>query len=106
MDYSNLTLTQLTATANAFAQIDALMQDDLPPNFAELLTEYLGMKDEDRMHLQSEMSAKANFLAYAESMGNAEMADALQKVASDMAKMDSKALRSIADNGLSKVAEK
>lgn len=106
MEYSNLTTTQLTACANAFMQIDALMQDDLPPNFAELLTEYMGMKETDRMQLQSEMAAKANFLAYAETLGNAEMADALQKVASDMAKMDAKTLRGIAEGGLSKIAEK
>ena len=106
MDYSNLTTTQLTATANAFMQIDALMQDDLPPNFTSMLTEYVGMKEEDRMQLQSEMAAKANFLAYAESMGAPEMANALQKVATDMAKMDAKSLRSIAEGGLSKVAEK
>ena len=106
MDYSKLTTTQLTACANAFRQIDALMEDDLPPEFPSMLSEYLGMEETDRMQLQSEMSAKANFLAYAESMGAPDMADALQKVAEDMAKMDSKALRSIADGGLSKIAEK
>lgn len=103
MDYSKLTTTQLTATANAFAQIDALMQDDLPPNFSELLTEYLAMDEIDRMQLQNEMSARANFKAYAESIGNADMAEALQKVAEDMAKMDAKALRGIADGGISKL---
>lgn len=106
MDYGKLTTTQLTATANAFMQIDALMQDDLPPNFSELLTEYLTMDEADRMQLQSEMAAKANFKAYAESLGNEGMAEALEKVASDMAKMDSKALRDIAEGGLSKVVEK
>lgn len=106
MDYSKLTTTQLTTTANAFLQIDALMQDDLPPNFPELLVEYLGMKDADRVQLQSEMSAKANFKAYAESIGNADMAEALEAVAADMAKMDAKALRGIAEGGLSKIAEK
>ena len=105
MDYSKLTATQTMATANAFHQIDALMQDDLPPNFSELLTEYLGMKEADRMQLQSGMAARANFMAYAESMGNAEMADALQKVAEDMAKMDSKTLKSVASGGLSKIAK-
>lgn len=105
MDYSKLTLTQLTATANAFAQIDALMQDDLPPNFAELLTEYLGMKESDRMQLQSEMATKANFLAYAQTLGNEGMAEALEAVAADMAKMDAKALRGIADGGISKLAK-
>ena len=100
MDYSKLTTTQLTACANAFSQIDALMQDDLPPNFAELLAEYLGMKETDRMQLQSEMSAKANFRAYAASIGGADMAEALQKVAEDMAKMDAKALRGIAEGGM------
>ena len=102
MDYSKLTTSQLTATANAFMQIDALMQDDLPPNFPELLTEYRGMDEADRMQLQSEMAAKANFKAYAQALGNADMAEALQKVAEDMAKMDAKALRGIADGGLSK----
>lgn len=106
MDYGKLTLTQLTATANAFMQIDALMEDDLPPNFAELLTEYLEMDEADRMQLQSEMSAKANFKAYAQALGNEGMADALEKVAADMAKMDAKALKGIAEGGLSKVAEK
>lgn len=105
MDYSKLTTAQLTATANAFMQIDALMQDDLPPEFPSMLAEYLGMKEADRMQLQSEMSAKANFLAYAQTMGAPEMADALQKVAADMAKMDAKALRGIAEGGLSR-AEK
>ena len=106
MDYTNLTTTQLTATANAFVQIDALMQDDLPPEFPSMLAEYMAMKEADRMQLQSEMATKANFLAYAQTLGNEGMADALQKVAEDMSKMDSKALRSIADGGLSKVAEK
>ena len=106
MDYSNLTITQLTATANAFLQIDQLMQDDLPPNFAELLTEYMAMKEADRMQLQSEMAIKANFLAYAQTLGNAEMTDALQKVAADMAKMDAKSLDELAKGGLSKVTEK
>lgn len=106
MDYSKLTTVQLTACTNAFFQIDALMQDDLPPNFAELLSEYLGMKEADRMQLQSEMAAKANFLAYAQTLGNEGMAEALEAVAADMAKMDSKALRGIAEGGLAKVAEK
>ena len=106
MDYSKLTITQLTAMANAFKQIDALMQDDLPDDFPAMLAEYTAMKEADRMQLQTEMAARANFLAYAQTLGNEGMADALQKVAEDMAKMDSKALRSIADGGLSKVAEK
>lgn len=105
MDYSELTTTQLTATANAFMQIDALMQDDLPPEFPSMLTEYLDMKEADRMQLQSEMSARANFRAYAESIGNEGMAEALEAVAADMAKMDAKALRGIADNGISKLAK-
>ena len=106
MDYSKLTLTQLPATVNAFRQFDSLIDDDLPPNFSELLSEYLAMKEEDRMQLQSEMSAKANFKAYAQTLGNEGMADALQRVASDMAKMDSKSLGEIAKGGLSKIAEK
>lgn len=106
MDYSKLTASQLTATANAFLQIDALMEDDLPPNFAELLGEYMAMDEIDRMQLQSEMAARANFLAYAESMGAPEMVDALQKVAEDMAKMDSKTLKSVASGGISKLAVK
>jgi len=106
MDYSKLTISQLTATANAFMQIDQLMQDDLPPNFPELLTEYLGMEEADRMQLQSEMSAKANFKAYAQALGNEDMAEALEMVASDMAKMDAKSLDELAKGGLSKVAEK
>lgn len=105
MDYSKLTTSQLTATANAFAQIDALMQDDLPPIFSELLTEYMAMDEADRMQLQGEMAAKANFRAYAQALGNADMAEALEAVAADMAKMDAKALRSIADGGLSKATK-
>lgn len=106
MDYGKLTTTQLTACANAFFQIDALMQDDLPPNFPEMLTEYMAMDEADRMQLQSEMSAKANFKAYAQALGNEDMAEALEKVASDMAKMDSRSLNEIAKGGLSKVAVK
>lgn len=105
MDYGKLTASQLTACANAFLQIDALMQDDLPSDFPSMLSEYLGMKEADRMQLQSEMAAKANFLAYAESLGAPEMADALQKMASDMAKMDSKELGEIAKSGLSKTGK-
>ena len=106
MDYSKLTPTQLTATANAFMQIDALLEDDLPPDFPQLLAEYLEMDEFDRMQLQSEMSAKANFKAYAQALGNADMAEALEKVAADMAKMDAKSLGEIANGGLSKVAVK
>jgi len=105
MDYSKLTTTQLTAISNAFWEIDALLEDDLPPNFTDLLVEYLAMKEEDRMQLKSEMAAKANFMAYAEAMGNSEMAGALQKVASEMAEMDSKSLGEIAKGGLSKLAK-
>ena len=103
MDYSKLTSTQLTATANAFMQIDALLEDDLPPDFPQLLAEYMGMDETDRMQLQSEMSAKANFKAYAQALGNEDMAEALEKVASDMAKMDAKALRGIAEGGIAKM---
>lgn len=106
MDYSKLTITQLTATANAFMQIDILLEDDLPPDFPSMLAEYLEMDEMDRMQLQSEMAAKANFRAYAETLGNEGMADALEKVASDMSKMDSKSLNEIAKGGLAKVAEK
>lgn len=105
MDYSKLTTSQLTATANAFMQIDALMEDDLPPNFPELLTEYMALAEADRMQLQSEMAAKANFRAYAQALGNADMAEVLEAVAADMAKMDAKTLRGIADGGLSKATK-
>ena len=106
MDYSKLTANQLCVVSNAFLQMDAFMMDDLPDDFPAMLAEYLAMKESDREAIRNEMAARANFLAYAESIGNAEMADALQKVAEDMAKMDSKALMSIAEGGLSKIAEK
>lgn len=44
-------------------------------------------------------------MTYAETLGNAEMVDALQKVASDMVKMDSKTLKSVASGGLSKLTK-
>lgn len=103
MDYSKLTTMQLTAVANTFRQIDALMEDDLPPDFPQLLAEYLKMDDLERMQLQSEMSAKANFKAYAEAIGNEGMADALEKVAAEMAKMDAKQLKNVADGGIVKL---
>lgn len=102
MDYSKLTTSQLTATANAFAQIDALMQDDLPPNFSELLVEYLEMDESDRMQLQSEMSAKANFKAYAQALGNEDMAEALEAVAVEMSKMSAKDLKNVSIDVLTK----
>ena len=106
MDYSKFTTSQLTATANAFMQIDALLDDDLPPDFPQLLTEYLEMDESDRIQLQSDMAVKANFKAYAQAIGNEGMADALEKVANDMAKMDTKSLNEIVKGGLSKMAEK
>ena len=106
MDYSKLTANQLCVASNAFMQMDAFMRDDLPDDFPAMLAEYLAMKESDREEIRNEMAARANFMAYAESMGNSGIADALVKVAADLAKMDSKALRGIAEGGLAKVAEK
>ena len=106
MDYSKLTVTQLTAVSNVFMQIDTFIKDDLPPNFADMLSEYLQMDEIERMQLQSDMAVKANFKAYAQAIGNEGMADALEKVANDMAKMDTRSLNEIAKGGLSKMAEK
>jgi len=106
MDYSNLTTVELTAVSNAFWQFNEILDDFLPENFPELLMEYVQMDEAERMQLQQEMSAKANFMAYAETLGAPEMADALQKVASDMSKMDSKSLNEIAKSGVSKLATK
>ena len=107
MDYSKYTAEELYAIHNLFVQTDAYLYDvRLPNGTPELLREFASLGKEEREALMNGILARKNFLAYAESMGNAEMADALQKVASDMAKMDSKELRSIADGGLSKAAEK
>ena len=64
------------------------------------------MDESDRIQLQSDMAVKANFKAYAQAIGNEGMADALEKVANDMAKMDTKSLNEIVKGGLSKMAEK
>jgi len=106
MDYSKYIAEELYAIHNLFVQTDAYLYDvRLPNETPELLHEFASLDKEEREALMNEILARKNFLAYAESMGNADMADALQKVASDMAKMDSKELRGIAEGGLSKVTE-
>jgi len=106
MDYSKLTTMQLTATANAFMQIEMILHDDLPLEFPSMLVEYISMDEDGRMSLRNEMSVKANFLAYAESIGNEGMADALVRIADDMKGMSARELKSVASGGLSKLAEK
>jgi hypothetical protein len=106
MDYSNLSIVELTAVSNAFAQMESILEDFLPANFPKLLEEYLSMDEESRIELLGKMSAKANFMAYAESIGNEGMADALIKVADDMKGMSTRELKSVASGGLSKLAEK
>ena len=101
MDVKSLTVSQLTALSNAFMQIDLIMEDDLPENFISMFAEYMAMGKSDRMQLQSELSVKANFLAYAESTGNEGMADALMKVADDLKDMSAKQLDSVRKDGVS-----
>ena len=105
MDYTNLTTTQLTAVSNAFLQLDALLQDDLPAEFPDMLAEYLAMDGADRMQLQSEMAARANFQAYAESIGSEGIADALMKVADDLKDMSAKQLGAVKSGGIAGLAK-
>lgn len=113
MDYSKLNAEELAAAQQMLACIDEVLRsseafrpDVFIPEFASIIQEYSSNDVDGRHEIWSELGRAAAFRSYAEAMGGSEMADALQKVAEDMAKMDSKSLRSIAEGGLSKVAEK
>lgn len=71
--------------------------------FTSLMEEYASLDADGREGMWSGLVKAAAFRSYAESLGNADMADALQRIASDMAKMDAKSLRGIADEGIAKM---
>lgn len=113
MDYSKLNAEELTVAQQMLACIDEVLRSSetfrpnvFIPEFASIIQEYSSNDDDERHEIWSELGRTAAFRSYAEAMGGSEMADALQKVVSDMAKMDAKALRDIAEGGLSKVVEK
>lgn len=107
MDYKRLDRTQLVDAIDTLMAIDRAMSERrMPEGFIEYLAEFVSATSAERTDIINEMSAYFQILTFAEANGNPDMVDALQKVASDMAKMDSKALREIADGGLAKVAEK
>ena len=77
----------------------------MPPNFDELLSEYLAMEPDERAALQSEMHAKAMFRAYAEASGTPEMADALTEMADAMKGMSAKELSEVKTVGIAKLSK-
>ena len=113
MDYSKLNAEELTVAQQMLAYMDeplrsseAFRPETYIPAFTAMMQEYASADFDGRDEMWSELGKAAYFHAYAESMGAPEMADALQKVAADMAKMDAKSLDELAKGGLSKVAEK
>lgn len=73
--------------------------------FTSLMEEYASLDADGREGMWSGLVKAAAFRSYAESLGNADMADALQKVASDMAKMDAKSLDAVVKGGIASLAK-
>lgn len=112
MDYSKYTTTQLTAVANMLVQLDCVMMDDLPEDFVDIIAEYAEMDETGRAEIQNRIMTKANFLAYAELLNDdgdfeksSEIAKAIEKVADDIAKLDSTDLKSIATGGFDQMTK-
>ena len=112
MDYSKLNAEELTVAQQMLAYMDeplrsseAFRPEIYIPTFAAMMQEYVSADNDGRDEMWGELGKAVYFQAYAESMGVPEIASALQKVASDMVKMDSKSLQSIASGGLAKLTE-
>ena len=113
MDYSKLNAEELAAAQQMLACIDEVLRSSetfrpavFIPEFASIIQEYSSTDVDGRHEIWCELGRAAAFRSYAEAMGGSEMADALQKVAEDMVKMDAKALSEIAKGGLTKVEAK
>ena len=98
---SGMTTVQLTETANVLSQIDETSLDLLPDSFPDILEHYMGLESEQKKEFVSELSGKANFRAYAESMGKPEMVDALTKVVEDLDGLNRWELAEVAEAGVS-----
>ena len=107
MDYKQFNRTQMVDAIETLTVIDGAMSaHPMPDGFQEYLAEFVSAKPDERSGIINEMTTYFQILTFAEANGNPDMADALMKVADDMAKMDTKSLNDIAKNGLQKVAEK
>lgn len=89
MDYTDWTTVEISTVANTLSQLDSLLDGpgEYPDGFAELLVDYMGMDIAERASLLAELNSKANFRAYADSIGNSDMADALETLAGGMTEM-------------------
>lgn len=102
----DLTFSILNLINNALDADETVRQEMLSKNLVPIVSEFMGLDSDSRHEMLNAIYREVNFKSYAESRGNPNMADALMKVADDLAKMDAKALRGIAEGGLSKVTEK
>ena len=112
MVYSNFNGRELDLLFSILNQINnSLDVDDLVrtkvfiQSALPIIELFTSLDEEERHEELNNAYRELNFRSYVESSDNPNIADALMKVAEDMANMDSKSLRSIASGGLAKLAE-
>lgn len=96
MDFTTYNAEELHALYNLLLETDAYLYDmRLPEDTASVLYEFALLDKADREVALQDLEAQANFVAYANKLGNEDMVNALMKVANDMAKMSKYELKPI-----------